>query len=136
MKNIQNFLDRVIEWAEEEENILALGLVGSYARNNPKPDSDVDLMFIAKKPSVYLSDNKWIIKFGEIEKVEDEVWGRVKTKRVFYANGLEVEFNFDNKGWADPKDSGTQRVVGDGMKILVDKEGILEELEKSFKSKT
>jgi uncharacterized protein len=132
VEKVQNLLKSFSKWAEKEENILAVGLVGSYARDEAKPESDVDLMIIVKNPAIYIN-NSWIKKFGEIEKIKDETWGQVKTKRVFFKNGLEVEFNFDKKTWADPLDSGTQRVVGDGMKILVDKEGILSNLQKASK---
>lgn len=51
-----------------------------------------------------------------------------KTKRVIFKDGLEVEFNFDYEGWVNLEDEGTRRVVGDGMKIIVDKRGILSKL--------
>ena len=51
-------------------------------------------------------------------------------KRVFYSEGLEVEFDLTNTEWAstNPVDDGTKRVVTDGMKILVDKNGLLKKL--------
>lgn len=115
-------------WALTEDNILAVGLVGSYASGKAREDSDIDLMIIVSDQQKYLKDEHWITRFGPVEKIEDESWGRLKTKRVFYKNGPEVEFNFDTEEWVNPQDSGTRRVVTDGMKILVDKSGILQEL--------
>jgi predicted nucleotidyltransferase len=126
---IKNFSD----WAEAQDNILAVGLVGSYARGDEKEDSDIDLMIIIKDQDLYINDDTWINKFGEVDKIIDEEWGQLKTKRVFYKDGLEVEFNFDKKSWVNPKDSGTKRVVTDGMKILVDKDDLLEKLILAFK---
>jgi predicted nucleotidyltransferase len=133
MLNITELLTKIINWGNSEENILAIGLVGSHARNAATDDSDIDLMIICKNPEKYISDEIWIHKFGEVKEIKNEIWSQLKTKRVFYENDLEVEFNFDKKSWADPKDSGTKRIVTDGMKILVDKEQILENLRNSFK---
>lgn len=127
MINIDKFLEKISNWAKNEEDILAIGLAGSYARNEAKEDSDVDLIIIVKDPEKYVLNNSWIGLFGEVIEIKDEVWSQLKTKRVFYKDGLEVEFNFDKKTWANPDDAGTRRVV-DGMKVLVDKEGILKRL--------
>jgi uncharacterized protein len=128
MTDITRLLNDFRAWAESEENILAVGLVGSYARNAAKADSDIDLMIIVKNLDPYISNNSWINRFGEVKEIKDEVWGQLKTKRIFFENGLEVEFNFDKKSWANPKDSGTKGVITDGIKILVDKENILKNL--------
>lgn len=133
MNNSHKLIEDFTKWADKEENIQAVGLVGSYARGAEKEDSDIDLMIIVKDQDLYISDETWIQQFGEVDKIVDEVWGQLKTKRVFYKDGPEVEFNFDKKSWVNPKDSGTKRVVTDGMKILVDKENLLSNLVKSFK---
>ncbi len=64
-------------------------------------------------------------------KIED--WGIVTSIRVFYTDGKEVEFGVAPLKWADlPVDTGTQRVVADGMMILDDKRGMLKGLVKAF----
>jgi hypothetical protein len=46
--------------------------------------------------------------------------------RVWYGDGLEVEFSLTDPGWASlPPDPGTQEVVSDGAQILFDREGTL-----------
>lgn len=50
-----------------------------------------------------MKNSNWVQNFGEVESVKDEMWGRVTTKRVFYKNGLEVEYNFDTKAWLNPQ---------------------------------
>lgn len=134
MHEIKPFLTQLIYWAQQQESIQAVALVGSYARGKEKKDSDIDLMIIVKDPQMYIADEKWIYLFGEVEKIQNEVWTQVKTKRVFYKDGLEIEFNFDKDTWVKsrPIDSGTKRVVNDGMQILIDKEGMLEELQKEL----
>ncbi len=133
MLNITELLTKIINWGNSEESIQAIGLVGSHARKAATDDSDVDLMIICKNPENYISDEDWIHNFGQVKEIKNEIWSQLKTKRVFYTNGLEVEFNFDKASWANHEDSGTKRVITDGIKILVDKEKILENLQKFFK---
>lgn len=125
MDKAQEFINNFTAWAEKEENIQAVGLVGSHAKGTAKYDSDIDLIIIVEDKDFFIKNSDWINNFGEIERAKDEIWGNVKTKRVFYTNGLEVEYNFDTKDWANPTDEGTKRVLTDGIKILVDKEQIL-----------
>lgn len=127
MKKIEPFLTDFINWAKSQNNIIGVFLVGSYARNSARKDSDVDLVIITKDSSVYLKDDLWISNFGSVSRVVDEDWGMVKTKRVFYENNLEIEFNITDSEWIrkNPVDEGTRKVLSDGNKILLDKNGIL-----------
>jgi hypothetical protein len=46
--------------------------------------------------------------------------------RVYYKDGLEVEYGFTSSEWVrSPIDEGTRQVISDGMQILLDKEGLL-----------
>lgn len=132
MEQIQEFFHQFKEWTTKQENILGAALVGSHARNAAKEYSDIDLMIIAKDPSMYLNDNSWIDRFGKVKEngVKDEDWGLVKTKRVFYENGIEAEFNITTEEWTkiNPVDEGTKRVMTDGNKILVDKQDLFKKL--------
>jgi hypothetical protein len=54
--------------------------------------------------------------------VEREDWGRVTSLRVWYADGLEVEFGIADRSWASaPLDVGTRRVIEDGLVVLFDR---------------
>jgi hypothetical protein len=48
--SIKAFLDRVIYWAMNEPDLLALALVGSHARGKATPNSDVDLILLFNHP--------------------------------------------------------------------------------------
>jgi|SRR5581483_1982743 len=132
MDKIQFFLQQFKDWSIKQENILGVVLVGSYANNAAKENSDIDLMIIVKDLKLYLQDNSWIDKFGEVKQygIKDEDWGLVKTKRVFYRNGIEVEFNFSNEEWTkiNPVDVGTKKVMKNGYNIMVDKNDLLNRL--------
>jgi uncharacterized protein len=136
MDKIQTFFQQFKDWGEKQEDILGVALVGSHARNAAKEYSDIDLMIIVKTPKVYLDDNSWINLFGKVKQngIKDEDWGLVETKRVFYENGIEAEFNFSTEIWTktNPIDEGTKKVMKDGNKILVDKNGLLKQLADSI----
>jgi predicted nucleotidyltransferase len=126
---VQNLLKEIKNWACKNNDLDSLLLVGSYARNKAHQDSDIDLVLIFNNPKKYVNNLDWIKEFGEIEKVEIEYWGRVTSIRTCYKKGIEVEFGITSAEWAEiPVDSGTSRVVSDGLKILVDKSKKLEQL--------
>jgi len=50
----------------------------------------------------------------------------VTSLRVYYVDGLEVEYGLASPEWASiPLDEGTQWVISGGMRILLDREGRL-----------
>jgi len=129
MKNISFFLNSVEKWAEQNEDIKSLILVGSHARGEAREDSDVDLVIITTKQDIYVN-NYFIDNFGKVIKYQKEDWGRVTSVRVWYGNnGLEIEFGITTPIWiSKPLDEGTRRVLADGFKVLVDKEGYFNDI--------
>ncbi|HVS80772.1 MAG TPA: nucleotidyltransferase domain-containing protein [Pyrinomonadaceae bacterium] len=124
--DVKAFLDKFSGWASLRPDIEGVALVGSYARDVANEESDVDLIILTKHSERYISDQSWASAFGEVGELKVEDWGRVKSLRVFYKDGLEVEYSFALPDWADiPVDVGTHRVVSNGMKILFDPRGIL-----------
>jgi predicted nucleotidyltransferase len=118
-------------WIEEQTDVLAVGIVGSHARGEARIDSDVDIMVLTQTPDKYLTDQNWVNEFGEVKQRKQEDWGLVQAVRTFYEDGLEVEYCITTKEWANvnPLDPGTKRVVGDGMRILYDKDNLLKKLQ-------
>jgi len=109
-------------WAAARPDVLGVVLVGSHARGSAKPESDVDLVLVCDIPAALIDDADWIRAFGEPQRVEHEDWGRVTSRRVWYAGGLEVEFGIADQGWASaPLDAGTRRVIEDGCIVLFDR---------------
>lgn len=127
MPDVGWFLDSLQQWTAREECILATALVGSFARGTATDDSDIDLILITEQPHVYLQDNQWLEAFGHVLKVGIEDWGLVQSKRAFYEGNLEVEFGITTPQWAatNPLDSGTRRVLADGVRVLSDRFGLL-----------
>lgn len=113
---------------------MALG--GSHARNEARPDSDIDFLIICHDISQLVDDLTWVKRFGEIASCGKEQWGVVTSIRVVYADGQEIEFGLAPLSWADiPVDEGTYQVVSDGMMILTDSSNILGKLKKAVSDK-
>lgn len=120
------FLKEVAQWAAARGDILALALVGSYARNAATETSDVDLVLIVVEPNQYSKDRSWVQRFGQVVKSQIEDYGLLVSIRVWYRDGLEVEYGITDERWAAmPLDAGTQQVIADGMKVLFERGDIL-----------
>jgi predicted nucleotidyltransferase len=122
---IESLLRDVRAWASSESLVEAVALVGSHARGDARPDSDVDLVLLSSEPEALLREREWLTRFGVVESVVSEDWGRVTSLRVFYANGVEVEFGVAGPDWAADPDEGTRRVVEDGFAVVWDPRGLL-----------
>jgi hypothetical protein len=86
----------------------------------------VDLVILSSAPERYLHDAGWARAFGEPIRHEIEDWGIVRSLRVWYAGGPEVEFGFTDRSWgADPADEGTAQVIRSGLRIVYEVEGLL-----------
>jgi len=127
--HIQTFLEALLHWSTTQPHIQAILLVGSYARAEATPASDLDLVLITSDPSVYIKDAAWITHFGTTSRTQLEAYGLVASLRVFYTSGLEVEFGLATPDWASvPIDPGTQKVLDDGFIILYDPQHSLNHL--------
>jgi predicted nucleotidyltransferase len=119
---IELFLSTVVQWATAQPDIVAVALVGSYARGAAKPTSDVDLVILTSYPQRYLQATDWVETFGSVAKLEVEDWGKVTSLRVWYERGKEVEFGITTPEWvAHPIDEGTWKVISGGIRILFDR---------------
>ena len=118
-RSVSRFLDYVTHWAARQPTISGVALVGSHARGEARPDSDIDIVLLCTEPRAFLSDTSWIHRFGAVETCHTEYWGLVTSLRVYYTEGLEVEFGMTTLAWAAlPVDPGTKHVVSHGMRIL------------------
>ena len=95
MSGYEVITNRLIKWAEHNENIRAVILIGSRARNCKPADewSDLDVIIIAEDISVYLQTTAWIHRFGipMLTFTETAFDGSVE-RRVLYEGFLDVDF--------------------------------------------
>jgi predicted nucleotidyltransferase len=129
----QAFLESFIQWAKSQSDISAVALVGSHARNAATNDSDIDLVILTSRVNDYLHDRSWLTAFGDIKNYREEHYGKVTSLRVFYDDGLEVEYGFATPDWAEtPIDEGTLRVLKEGMRVLHDPLGVLARMQQEL----
>jgi hypothetical protein len=122
----------VTKWAEARDGILALGLIGSWARGESSSHSDIDLIVLDVEPERYrdpawLDELDWSGVGAKPATWTDEAYGAVWSRRVLLDDGTEVEFSFGMPSWAagDPIDAGTRQVLSGGCRVLHDPEGLL-----------
>jgi len=94
IEDIREFLNGFTHWASVQEDVRAVALVGSYARDEARDDSDIDFVILTSQPENYLEDFKWTEHFGAVEKYQVEDCGKLTSVRVWYQNGVEVEYGF------------------------------------------
>jgi predicted nucleotidyltransferase len=125
----QDFLLAVKNWALEEQSIESILLVGSYARNEQRADSDIDLVIITSSKNSFIEHPGILKRFGVIVKQDIEYWGACTSIRVWYENSFEIEFGFVEPSWIDePLDKGTYRTLRDGYQVILDKPGYFQKL--------
>jgi predicted nucleotidyltransferase len=124
-RGIAALLRSVAAWAEERSDVVGVALVGSYARDTAKASSDIDLVILSDSPADLLGGG-WLARFGDVDSSSVEDYGAVKSRRVFYRNGLEIEFGVAARSWASvPVDADTRRVLTGGVKVLYDPKKLL-----------
>lgn len=125
----QEIVDRITRWAANRQDIVGLLLVGSYARNTARPDSDIDIVLLTTDQTQYFN-NTWANELALGELVRTQAWGPITERRYATASGVEVEIGIGSPEWAetDPVDPCTHRVVADGARSLHDPAGVLASL--------
>lgn len=123
-------VERFTRWAARRPDVMGLLLVGSYARGDARPDSDVDLVLLTTGPAQYLDRTVWATRAGLSRLIRKREWGPITELRFVTESGLEVEIGIGPTSWActDPLDPGTRRVVRDGARVLLDPTGALARL--------
>ncbi len=122
-------MSAVTQWAKEQADVSALALVGSYAYNQPRMGSDVDLVLLTTDPDEHAHGIDWVSSFDpRAHLIRDQKWGPLRERRVRLHSGLQVELGVVPLTWAAlPLDPGTKKVLRDGCRILYDPEKRLQE---------
>ncbi|MGO9763942.1 MAG: aminoglycoside 6-adenylyltransferase [Solirubrobacteraceae bacterium] len=128
---VEEVVERVLGWAQSRPDVRGVALVGSWARNAGRMDSDVDVVVLTDDLAQYTQSDAWLTAFDVSTVVRRQQWGVVSEVRPQLASGLEVEFGFAPPSWAstEPLDPGTRKVVRDGMRVVMDPAGVLTKLQ-------
>lgn len=119
-----SFLEHLRLWVHGREDIRAVVVVGSFARGQARPDSDLDVLILCQNQRRYIDEHNWISDLGLVHSVQVEEYGRVTALRARFDDGLEVELGIAPSDWASvPYDSGTMHVAKDGIAVLFDRDG-------------
>jgi uncharacterized protein len=119
------------QWAAKRDDIVAIAVVGSWARGAPRADSDLDVVLLTDDPSAYLEHEDWMVGLARgAELLRTGDWGAIAERRLRLRSGLEVEVGIGLPSWADtaPVEPGTRAVVRDGFRPIFDPRGLLAEL--------
>lgn len=126
---IENFINALKDFSANTPYIESVIIVGSYARGTNKEDSDLDIVIITPNKSEMVEKQDFVQNFGEFYKKQTEYYGACTSVRVWYKNGPEVEFGIVEPSWIEkPLDSGTNKVLSDGYRIVLDKKGYFKDL--------
>jgi putative toxin-antitoxin system, toxin component len=126
---MKKMLKDIKQWAENEKQVESIIVVGSYARGTYKKTSDIDLVIITSNKKEMLKNQNFIKVFGDVNKSQIEYYGACTSIRVWYKDGKEVEFGIVNPTWIEkPLDNGTNKVLSDGFKVIIDKKDYFKDL--------
>ena len=130
MRLADETLARIGDWARVQDDVQAVILLGSQARAEHKADqwSDIDVVLIADDPDRYLGSSDWLEDLGSslVTVVEPWALGGGLERRVLFRSGMDVDFAFVPTAVARDlvamtTDPAVQRVLGRGIRVLVDK---------------
>ena len=131
-----SLVEGITHWARLEPSIRALALAGSWARGAAQPESDLDVLVLADPIEPWVQSDQWLRELAamlgfRIDVVDLERWGVALSWRAWLAADVELELTFARPEWAavDPIDEGSRRVVQDGLRVMVDKDGRLKRLQ-------
>jgi predicted nucleotidyltransferase len=132
---ISDILKIVADWAESQNDIRGLALVGSHARGNARAGSDIDLVFLCRDANRFrdpesLNGIDWSRAGMEVIKWADEDYSALWSRRAWVTGAGEIEFGFTSLSWADisPVERGTAEVMSGGCRILYDPDRLLTRL--------
>jgi predicted nucleotidyltransferase len=128
----ERILDRLAAWASVQADIVAIAVVGSWARGQPRMDSDIDAVVLTTDTARYTGRDDWVAAAAghAAPIVRRQDWGVLQERRVRLPSGLEVEYGFVPPSWAatEPVDAGTRDVAEHGFHPIYDPHGILQRL--------
>ena len=124
-EEMRSIIQMVHQWAAEHDDVRGVAVVGSWARDAARMDSDVDIVVLTDTLD-HADAQMWMrLLGGQLMRLQR--WGPLIEVRIRRPSGFEVEMGIVPLSWATtaPVDDGTYRVISDGHRIIYDPDGIL-----------
>lgn len=124
----RSVIGKVMTWSSANPGVRGVLVVGSWARNAARMDSDLDIVVLTGNPG-HTDPAVWSDLLGGAL-IREQDWGPLREVRLRLPTGFEVEMGVVAPSWAalDPVDEGTYRVVHDGHDVIYDPDGLLTDL--------
>ena len=129
MNRFDALLEKIVAFANHDERVTAVIMIGSQARPSKAADeySDIDLIWVTSDTNCFIHSNDWLSAIGthHIAFTEKTIAG-ADEKRVMFEDALDVDFIIVSS--ADMAsvlaDGAALSILQSGYRILVDKVGI------------
>lgn len=137
MNKTDEILNKIIEWAKEEELVRGLIMVGSKALSDATDDlADIDISVFFKDKESFIRDASWISKIAKVwvYSPDEHYYGDtlVPTRLVIYEDGVKVDYSLCDIEVIEFLAKNNH--FDTGYKILIDKDGLMTNFkEPSFK---
>lgn len=122
-------LQKIIQWAEQEEAVKTLILLGSRAGKQPVDDlSDYDIAVFCDTFESYIKTETWLSAFGNVWVcVKEKIFYKSKvfpSRLVIFEGGIKVDFSFLTIDILDEiaRSNPLPDEYNTGYKVLLDKE--------------
>jgi aminoglycoside 6-adenylyltransferase len=121
------FLAGVVEWAADRDDLRAVVVIGSRARDDGSADrwSDLDLVLVTAETTRYIDDADWLDSLGDpwLTFCEATATGDAKERRAVFAPGLDVDFIPLPPALFEDPPSEVARVFSTGYRVIYDAAG-------------
>ena len=91
----KRILSRMVSWGAGRDDLRAIVVVGSHARSDHPADpwSDLDLIFMARRPKRYLDQSDWVVEIEPpwLTVLEPTLVGGEQIFHLTFAGGTKVD---------------------------------------------
>lgn len=128
-------LDKIIMWAKQQEQVRALILEGSLAKQQDVDElSDLDINVWFSGEVLFGKTVEWLAEIGDVL-IENQLQmsspaGEIATQLVIFQNGVKVDFSFWPVAFLE-----NPFPYYDKMEILIDKDGYTEQIKRCTQEK-
>ena len=127
---IKQLEENVRDWAEADDAIRVVLVIGSHARRDHPADdlSDLDLIVFSSEPQQYLEDDRWLHTFGNLwVAILEQTGSNVPEWLAIYEGGEKIDivfFHTDALRHNAPEQINWRNVSQRGVYVLVDKDDL------------